>query len=178
MPISMTAISCSGSRRSNCSGRPKALFRLPRDLSTLNFAPSAAAIASLVVVLPAEPVMATTRLPQCLRTCAASACNAISGSSVMSSGAASAASGSCATRARETTAATAPRSSAPLQKVVPIQPLAAHRKKQLARAHGARVDRVAAHLSAPALATLAGASSTAPAPIAASASVSFIVNSP
>jgi hypothetical protein len=75
------------SRRSNCSGRPKPLFRLPRDFSTLNFAPSAAATASLVVVFPAEPVMATTRLPQRLRTCAASACKAISGSSAISSGA-------------------------------------------------------------------------------------------
>jgi hypothetical protein len=51
-------------------------------------------------------------------------------------------------------------------KVVPVQALAAHGEEQFARGHGARVNRVAAATtSAPALATLAGASSTAPAPI-------------
>ncbi len=56
MPISITATSCSGSSLSSCSGRPKWLLRLPSDLSTWKRASSTCATASLVVVLPAEPV--------------------------------------------------------------------------------------------------------------------------
>ena len=63
----------------------------------------------------------------------------------MSSGTASTASGSVATRARETTAATAPRSTGRNDKVVAIVALAAHREEELARGHSARVNRVAAN---------------------------------
>jgi len=55
-------------------------------------------MASFVVGLPADPVIATTRRPHCRRTCVASDCNPTSGSSVISSGAASTASGNPATR--------------------------------------------------------------------------------
>ena len=41
-------------------GTPISLFRLPSVLRTLYFSPSTAATMSLVVVLPTEPVRATT----------------------------------------------------------------------------------------------------------------------
>ncbi len=64
-------------------------------------------------------------------------------------------------------------------KVVPVEPLAAHGKKQFAGRDRARVDGVAGRDRARRRSrTLDGASSTAPAPIAASASVRFIALPP
>ncbi len=143
MPISTTAISCSGSRRSSCSGRPKALLRLPCDLSTWNFVARAAATASLVVVLPAEPVMATTLRPHWRRTCVARDCKARSGSSAISNGTASAASGKVATRARETTAAAAPRARAAATKSWPSRRSPRTAKNRSPGSSGPRVDGVA-----------------------------------
>ena len=60
MPSSSTAISCSLLSRSRVMGTPISLFRLPSVLSTLYFSPRTAATMSLVVVLPTEPVRATT----------------------------------------------------------------------------------------------------------------------
>ena len=89
------------------------------DLSTLNFAPSAAAMASLVVVLPAEPVIGHHAPAPLAAHVRGQRLQGASGSSAISSGAARAASGREATRARETTAATAPRSSAAATKSCP-----------------------------------------------------------
>ena len=77
IPISMTATSCSGSSRRSWSGTPKWLLRFPADLRTLNLALRTWAIASLVVVLPAEPVTPMTRLPQARRTWRARVCIAL-----------------------------------------------------------------------------------------------------
>ena len=52
---------CSGRRRSSVSGRPYWLLRLPSVFSTGPRVASSAAVISLVVVLPTEPVMPTTR---------------------------------------------------------------------------------------------------------------------
>ena len=157
----------------------KALLRLPCDLSTLNFAPSAAAMASLVVVLPAEPVMATTRLPHWRRTCEASACSAmqrIFGDQQRNGQRRIGQRGdSCARDDRGNGSAL----NGGGDEVVAVEALAAHREEQLARRDGARVNGVArARRSAPACEMLDGASSTAPAPMAASASVSFIDSPP
>ena len=59
VPISTTAASCSGPRRRRVSGSPHWLLKLAADLSTAQRVPSTAAISSLVVVLPLEPVTAT-----------------------------------------------------------------------------------------------------------------------
>ncbi len=58
--------------------------------------------------------------------------------------------------------------------IVAVEALAAHGKEQLAGRDGARVNGVAGRDQRAGVGTLAGASSTAPAPIAASASVRFI----
>ena len=60
MPISSTAASVSSSMRNTVSGMPISLFRLPCVYIVRNFAFSTAAVISLVVVLPTEPVMPTT----------------------------------------------------------------------------------------------------------------------
>jgi hypothetical protein len=112
IPISITAISCSGSSLSSCKGMPNSLLRFPCDRSTLKRAPRTSATASLVVVLPALPVTPMTRLFQCLRTAVASVCSATSGSSTISSVWVCARSSRSVTLLRETTAARAPRSSA------------------------------------------------------------------
>ena len=60
MPISSTATSCSGPRRSSVSGRPISLFSLPSLRSTVQRWASISAICSLVDVLASDPVMPTT----------------------------------------------------------------------------------------------------------------------
>ena len=60
MPSSSTAAVWRGSSRSSVSGRPYWLLRLPSVFSTGPRAPSSSAVMSLVVVLPTEPVTATT----------------------------------------------------------------------------------------------------------------------
>ena len=59
-------------------------------------------------------------------------------------------------------------------KIMTVEALAANRKEQLAGRDGARVDGVAGGHERAGVGNEAGASSTAPAPIAASASVRFI----
>ncbi len=60
IPISRTAASCSGPRRSTVSGRPISLFWLPSLLSVRIVVARTAATASLVEVLAMLPVMPTT----------------------------------------------------------------------------------------------------------------------
>ncbi len=77
MPISHTAAVCSGRVASTVSGRPMWLFRLPLVNETLNCSASTAAVKSLALVLPFEPVMQTTgmsswRRHQCANCCSAS----------------------------------------------------------------------------------------------------------
>ena len=68
MPISTTASSLLASRAKRVIGTPMRLLRLPTVRATDNpVAASAAAVSSLVVVLPAEPVIATTVPPQARR---------------------------------------------------------------------------------------------------------------
>ena len=81
MPSSNTATS--GAWRSWIidSGRPMWLFRLPLFFTTLKLGSSALAVSSFVVVFPALPVIATTRVVTARRIARASACSACSGSS-------------------------------------------------------------------------------------------------
>ena len=60
MPSSSTAAVCSAARRSRVRGRPYWLLRLPSVRSTGPRVARSGAVMSLVVVLPVEPVMATT----------------------------------------------------------------------------------------------------------------------
>ena len=67
VPISMTAIA-SSVRVSTVIGTPMRLFRFPWVAATFTpLARSAAAVSSLVVVFPAEPVIPTTRPPHSSR---------------------------------------------------------------------------------------------------------------
>ena len=75
MPVSITAASCSGMSRSSVSGAPMSLLRFPSVRSVSYFCVSTAAIISLVVVLPTEPVTCTTGR-NCPRYQAASAFSA------------------------------------------------------------------------------------------------------
>ena len=76
MPSSITATS--GRRRSSRSesGSPIWLLKFPAFRNTSNSPSRSDAIASLVVVLPTLPVMATTLVPERLRTEAAIDCRA------------------------------------------------------------------------------------------------------
>ena len=60
VPSSSTSAWCSGASRRSVSGRPHWLLKLPAGLSTLKRVASTAATSSLVVVLPLDPVTATT----------------------------------------------------------------------------------------------------------------------
>src|SRR2546426_10560941 len=60
VPSSTTAAPCSAPRRSSVSGRPHWLLNDEAGLSTSQRVASTAAVSSLAVVLPMEPVMATT----------------------------------------------------------------------------------------------------------------------
>ena len=60
------------------------IVELPSDFSTRKRALSTCAIASLVVVLPAEPVTPISGFPQSLRTAVAKDCSATSVSSTAS----------------------------------------------------------------------------------------------
>ncbi len=72
VPISSTAVSTIGPRPRTTMGRPTRLFRLPAVRCTRRpAAESAPAVSSLVEVLPAEPVMHTTRPSQAARCRAA-----------------------------------------------------------------------------------------------------------
>ena len=62
-PISTTAMSCSGRRRSNVLGTPMSLLKLPCVKSTLYFSPRTAEASSFVVVFPLVPVMPITGVP-------------------------------------------------------------------------------------------------------------------
>jgi len=68
MPSSSTPKRCSGPRRNRVRGSPYWLFRLPSVFSTGPWVPRRAAVISLVVVLPAEPVTATTGMAALRRT--------------------------------------------------------------------------------------------------------------
>ena len=76
MPVSITAASCSAMSRSSVSGAPISLLRFPSVRSVSYFCASTAAIISLVVVLPTEPVTCTTGSRNCPRYQAASAFSA------------------------------------------------------------------------------------------------------
>ncbi len=100
-------------------------------------------MASLVVVFPAEPVTATTRLPHWRRTCAASDCRAMQrifgdqqrhGQRGIGQG------GHARARDHGGDGAALKRGG---DKVVAVEPLAAHGKEELAGRDGARVDGVA-----------------------------------
>ena len=67
IPISKTAASVFSSILSAVNGMPMVLFRLPSVLSVSYRSDSTAAIISLVVVLPTEPVTATTGQSNCAR---------------------------------------------------------------------------------------------------------------
>ena len=125
---------------------------------------------------PAEPVIATTRLAP---LSANVRCQRLQRNQRIfrdEQREPSTASGNVETLARETTAATAPRSRAADYKIVTVKTLSAHGKKQVARRCGSRINGVAgSDQRAGAARMLEGASRTAPAPMAASASVSFIV---
>ncbi|MCY1365729.1 hypothetical protein D9M68_623170 [compost metagenome] len=73
MPSSNTAARCSGRKRSNVSGTPISLLRLPavaRRRASPRQSASMAEIISLVVVLPLLPVTATTGRENCARQAA------------------------------------------------------------------------------------------------------------
>jgi hypothetical protein len=59
VPTSTTAAPCSAPSRSSVSGRPHWLLNDEAGLSTSQRVASTAAVSSLAVVLPMEPVMAT-----------------------------------------------------------------------------------------------------------------------
>ncbi len=63
IPISSTAYLCAGSSWSTTAGKPMRLFKLPAVAWHAATEPRSAAQISFVVVLPALPVMPTTRLP-------------------------------------------------------------------------------------------------------------------
>ena len=88
MPSSTTATSAPCCRSSSDSGRPMWLFRLPRLRMVRNRVATTAAVASFVVVLPALPVMATTRAPERRRTPRATSCSArtVSSTTIASAG--------------------------------------------------------------------------------------------
>jgi hypothetical protein len=58
MPSSTTHTSCCASSLSRVRGTPMSLLKFPSVLWTQNLAPSTAAVISLVVVFPTEPVTA------------------------------------------------------------------------------------------------------------------------
>ncbi|MNJ61600.1 hypothetical protein D3C77_573970 [compost metagenome] len=66
-PSSITAALCSGAISSRVSGAPRSLFRLPRVACTRPRVRRMLASISLTVVLPLEPVMATTGLSNAAR---------------------------------------------------------------------------------------------------------------
>ncbi len=88
-PISITADSVVSSIRSSESGQPISLFKLPRVFTVLCLPAITAALISLAVVLPHEPVSAKTSSRYRRRCAAANCCNARSGSGVTKVGPAS-----------------------------------------------------------------------------------------
>ena len=76
MPISQTAAVCAGVVANTLSGTPMWLFKLPWVAATRKCWDSTAAEKSLVLVLPLEPVMATTGSVSCCRHQQASRCSA------------------------------------------------------------------------------------------------------
>ena len=60
LPSSRTIAWCSAVSRRSVSGSPHWLLKLPPGFSTFQRVPSTPAMSSLVVVLPFEPVTATT----------------------------------------------------------------------------------------------------------------------
>ena len=81
MPSSITATSGRSAAASATAAVRCGCSNCPLFFTTVKRVPSSAAIASFVVVLPALPVMATTRVPAACRTACASACSARSVSS-------------------------------------------------------------------------------------------------
>src|SRR5450759_5047240 len=93
MPISRTAASCWGPKRSTVSGNPTSLLALPSLLSVSKRCDKTAAIASLVDVLAMLPVTPTTRGEKRWRQAAATAGrpNNVSGTATIATSAAAAA---------------------------------------------------------------------------------------
>ncbi len=81
MPISVTSTSVSRSSRQTVSGSPISLFRLSAGKTVGTTAAHSAPSMSLVVVLPVEPTIATTRAELFERTSEASSASAASWSS-------------------------------------------------------------------------------------------------
>ena len=73
MPSSTTAISGRVVNSMSASGSPMWLFQFPRLRITRYLAAKNSAVTSFVVVFPALPVMATTLVPESIRTACASA---------------------------------------------------------------------------------------------------------
>ena len=98
-------------------------------------------MASFVVVLPVEPVTPTTVFPHSLLTAAAKACNA---ASVSSTAIRPVFTGIARQHVLAYHGCHRARLQGRFDKVVAVHALARDGKKQLARRHGARIDRVAA----------------------------------
>src|SRR5439155_1192087 len=86
LPISSTSAWCSAASRRSVNGSPHWLLKLPLGFSTCQRTPRTPAISSLVVVLPFEPVTATTGIENRARWYAASRPSARVVSSTSTSG--------------------------------------------------------------------------------------------